>query len=125
MELSKKLGYIKGLMAGLKVDDSTNEGKVFLAITDLLEEMTEEVEMLGNVMGNVIDEIEKVKEEIIDEEFDDEDFDDDDDDFVYIDEDDDDDDDDVLDDIEAAMDNEVDFGGITLRPGFNKKPPRS
>ena len=28
MELSKKVAYLKGLMEGLKIDDSTNEGKI-------------------------------------------------------------------------------------------------
>ena len=53
MELSKKVGYIKGLMAGLKIDDSTPEGQVLAAMSDLLEEMAEEVEINSEIIDNV------------------------------------------------------------------------
>lgn len=42
-KLIKKTAYIKGLCDGLNISDSTNEGKVLLAIVDLLEDMTEEM----------------------------------------------------------------------------------
>jgi hypothetical protein len=61
MELSKKVGYIKGLMAGLKISDSTPEGQVLLAMSDLLEEMAEEIEINADIIDNVtayIDEVE-------------------------------------------------------------------
>lgn len=61
MELSKKVGYIKGLMAGLKIDESTAEGQVLAAMSDLLEEMAEEVEINAEIIDNItayIDEIE-------------------------------------------------------------------
>ena len=32
MELSKKVSYLKGLMDGLKIDESTNEGKILTAL---------------------------------------------------------------------------------------------
>ncbi len=37
----KKLEYLKGLMAGLPVDASTNEGKLFAAVIDVLDAMCE------------------------------------------------------------------------------------
>lgn len=61
MELSKKVGYIKGLMAGLKLDESTAEGQVLAAMSDLLEEMAEEIEINAEIIDNItayIDEIE-------------------------------------------------------------------
>ncbi|MCD8094937.1 MAG: hypothetical protein LUE12_02260 [Ruminococcus sp.] len=42
-ELSKKVGYVRGLMAGLSVDESTSEGKVLNAMADLLEEMSQAI----------------------------------------------------------------------------------
>lgn len=124
MELSKKVGYVRGLMAGLKVDDSTNEGKVLLAMADLLEEMSDEIEMLDEAMSDVYGVMGKLEELVGDDDFDDEDFEDDED-F----DDDEDEEMDVLDEIEAAMDDdndEVEFGGISVRSRFNgKKPPRS
>jgi hypothetical protein len=61
MELSKKVGYIKGLMAGLKVDNSTPEGQILSAMSDLLEEMAEEIEINAEIIDNItayIDEVE-------------------------------------------------------------------
>lgn len=42
-KLIKKTAYIKGLCDGLNISDSTSEGKVLLAMVDLLDEMTEEL----------------------------------------------------------------------------------
>lgn len=39
MTIGEKVSYIKGLAEGLKVDESTNEGKVITAILDVLGEM--------------------------------------------------------------------------------------
>ena len=41
MTIGEKVSYIKGLAEGLKVDESTNEGKVITAILDVLGEMAE------------------------------------------------------------------------------------
>lgn len=46
MGLSEKVAYIKGLMEGLEIDGSNKEGKVLLAISELLEEMAYSVEQL-------------------------------------------------------------------------------
>ena len=35
MTIGEKVSYIKGLAQGLKVDDSTNEGKILGAILDV------------------------------------------------------------------------------------------
>lgn len=40
MNISEKAAYLKGLMEGMKIDDSTNEGKLFKAIADLLEDIS-------------------------------------------------------------------------------------
>ncbi|MGN0634443.1 MAG: CD1247 N-terminal domain-containing protein [Oscillospiraceae bacterium] len=61
MELSKKVGYIKGLMAGLKISEETPEGMVLHAMSDLLEEMAEEIEINADIIDNItayIDEVE-------------------------------------------------------------------
>ena len=44
MELSKKVAYLKGLMEGLKIDDSTNEGKILTIMADILDEMSATVD---------------------------------------------------------------------------------
>ncbi len=73
MELSKKVGYIKGLMAGLNISDSTPEGMVLHAMSDLLEEMADEIETNAELIDDIgmyIDDLEELNG-ILDEDFDD------------------------------------------------------
>ena len=39
MELSQRVAYLKGLMDGLKIDDSTDQGKILKIMSDILEDM--------------------------------------------------------------------------------------
>lgn len=87
MELSKKVAYIKGLMDGLKIDDSTNEGKILRLMSDVLEEMAASVEDVASEVNDTVDLLDAVDEDLgnlendyygIDDDDDDEDFDDDD-----------------------------------------------
>ncbi len=39
MNITEKAAYLKGLMAGMEMDESTKEGKLFKAIADLLEDI--------------------------------------------------------------------------------------
>ena len=48
MELSQKVAYLKGLMDGLKVDESTNEGKILKVMADILDEMALTVEDIAD-----------------------------------------------------------------------------
>ncbi len=40
MTVSEKAAYLKGLMAGMKMSESSDEGKLFAAIADLLEDLS-------------------------------------------------------------------------------------
>ena len=44
MTASEKVAYLKGLAEGLGIKDSTNEGKLTLAIIDVLESMADDLE---------------------------------------------------------------------------------
>ena len=37
MELSNKAAYIKGLMEGMKIDETTDQGKVLKAMAELMQ----------------------------------------------------------------------------------------
>lgn len=63
MELSKKVGYIKGLIAGLKMDDSTPIGQVLNAMSDLLEEMADEIEINSEIINNITDYIDDIEDQ--------------------------------------------------------------
>lgn len=84
MTLSEKTAYLKGLMEGMKIDTETNEGKLFKAIVETLEDMALTVSDIEDVVDAVCDELDSIEEDldniedyILDEEdYDDEDFED-------------------------------------------------
>ena len=84
MGISEKVAYLKGLMEGLNIDEQTNEGKLFTAIVDVLDEialeiedLTDEVMELGDGLDVVSDDLSDV-EDIVDDDDDDDDDDEDD-----------------------------------------------
>jgi len=94
MTLSERTAYLKGLMEGMKLNTETDEGKLFKAIVDTLDDMALTVGDLEDVVDAVCDELDSIEEDLdtieeylLDEEEDDEDYEDeDDDDFEYDDE---------------------------------------
>ena len=44
--LTEKAAYLKGLMEGLDIDGSTKEGKILLAMKDVIEEIDEDVDQI-------------------------------------------------------------------------------
>ena len=57
MQLKEKAAYLKGLMEGLAIDDSTKEGKVLLAMQGLLAEICDAVSTLDDDLDQVYDEL--------------------------------------------------------------------
>lgn len=82
MGISEKVAYLKGLMEGLNIDEQTNEGKLFTAIVDVLDEIELEIEDLTDEVMELGDGLDVVSDDLSDVE-----------DIVYDDDDDDDDDD--------------------------------
>ena len=84
MTLSERTAYLKGLMEGMKIDTETNEGKLFKAIVDTLDDMALTVSDLEDVVDAVCDELDSIEEDLdtieeylLDDEDDDEDEEDD------------------------------------------------
>ena len=85
MTISEKAAYLKGLMDGMNLDTTTNEGKMISAIVDLLGDVTHrlaDVEETTIAISDELDEIEEdldaIEDYILDEDFDDfEDYEDD------------------------------------------------
>ena len=91
MGISEKVAYLKGLMEGMNLSADSNEGKLFRAIVDVLDEIALEVEDLTDEvmeLGDGLDVISDVLSDVEDVLFDEDDFDD------YDDEDDEDEDED-------------------------------
>lgn len=81
MEITEKVAYIKGLMDGLGVNDSTKEGKVLLAIVDVLDDIALSVNDLEDsmdLMGEQLDLLDEDVEELCEAHYDSDDYDDDD-----------------------------------------------
>lgn len=84
MGISEKVAYLKGLMEGMNLNADSNEGKLFLAIADVLDEialevgdLTDEVMELGDGLDVISDDLSDV-EDIVYDEWDDDDDDEDD-----------------------------------------------
>ncbi len=85
MTLSERTAYLKGLMEGMKIDTETNEGKLFKAIIETLDDMALTVSDMEDVVDAVCDELDSIEEDLdtieeylLDEEDEDEDYDEDD-----------------------------------------------
>ena len=91
MGISEKVAYLKGLMEGMNLSVDSNEGKLFRAIVDVLDEIALEVEDLTDEVMELGDGLDVISDDLSDVEdvlFDEDDFDD------YDDEDDEDEDED-------------------------------
>ena len=86
MGVSEKVAYLKGLMEGLKLDENSENGKLFKAIVDVLDEIALEIEDLTDEVTEVGDGLDVISDDLADLEeivYDDDDDDDDDDEPVY------------------------------------------
>ena len=74
MGISEKVSYLKGLMEGMNLSADSNEGKLFLAIADVLDEialevedLTDEVMELGDGLDVISDDLGDVEDIVYDE----------------------------------------------------------
>ena len=66
MELSEKAAYLKGLIEGLGIDESTKEGKVIRAMSELLCELSAAVREMDDDLTRAYDQINELSEELED-----------------------------------------------------------
>ncbi|MBP1532812.1 MAG: hypothetical protein J6I46_01690 [Ruminococcus sp.] len=66
MELTNKAAYLKGLMEGLKIDESTDQGKVMKAMADLMEEMAKAIEDVTVLADETIDVVDSLSDDLSD-----------------------------------------------------------
>ena len=78
MGISEKVAYLKGLMEGMNLSVDSNEGKLFRAIVDVLDEialevedLTDEVMELGDGLDVISDDLGDVEDIVYDEDEDD------------------------------------------------------
>lgn len=66
MELKEKAAYLKGLVEGLGIDETTREGKVIKAMSELLCEMAQAVDGIDEDVTQAYDQINDLSEELED-----------------------------------------------------------
>lgn len=71
MTITEKIAYIQGLAEGLGVNDSTKEGKVIIAMLDVLkdigltvEETDEELDDIADIMSDMEESISDLEDEV-------------------------------------------------------------
>jgi len=64
MTLSERTAYLKGLMEGMQIDTETNEGKLFKAIIDTLDDMALTVSDVEDVVDAICDELDVIEEDL-------------------------------------------------------------
>lgn len=62
--LSKKVGYLKGLMEGMDIDGNTANGKLMAGIIDLLTELSDRVEAMDEVLDDLNDYVESIDDDL-------------------------------------------------------------
>ncbi len=66
MGVSEKVAYLKGLMEGLKLDKDSDNGKMFKAIIDVLDEVALEIEDLTDEVMEVGDGLDVISDDLAD-----------------------------------------------------------
>ena len=66
MTIAEKVSYIKGLAEGLKLDESTNEGRIITAIIDVLGDIALNIEAIDEDLAEVTDVVTDVEEAVYD-----------------------------------------------------------
>lgn len=64
MVTAESLGYLKGLIDGLELDENTKETKVFKAIVEVLESMAEDIDDLGEELDLVEEQIDEIDDDL-------------------------------------------------------------
>ena len=65
MGITENAAYLKGLAEGLKLDESTNEGKLIVKMLDVIEEMAEKISILESANEEMFNYIEGMSEDLV------------------------------------------------------------
>ena len=64
MDICEKIAYIKGLAEGLSLDETSKEGKILVALIDLLGDITEEICDIEDGCDELMEQIDAVDEDL-------------------------------------------------------------
>lgn len=60
MTVTEKVAYLKGLMEGLSVDETSKEGKILKAVVDVLDDLAMSVEDLEDYTAELTEQVDAV-----------------------------------------------------------------
>lgn len=66
MTVTEKVSYLKGLVEGLGVDETTKEGRIVKAVVDVLDALAAEVTDLGDSVSDVSEQVDAIDEDLED-----------------------------------------------------------
>ena len=64
MTTIERVAYLKGLAEGMKIDDSTNEGKLLLNIIDVLEDIVMDVADMGDDLAEMAEQVDEIDDDL-------------------------------------------------------------
>ena len=64
--ISEKVAYIKGLAEGLKLDTSSDEGRIIAALIDVIDDLTDAVDGIAEAHDDLADYVEVIDEDLED-----------------------------------------------------------
>ncbi|MBP3706094.1 MAG: hypothetical protein J6J13_02440, partial [Clostridia bacterium] len=64
MDICEKIAYIKGLAEGLELDETTKEGKILVALIDLLGDITTEICDIEDACDDMSEQLDAVDEDL-------------------------------------------------------------
>ncbi len=65
MDILERAAYLRGLCDGLEIDGETKEGKLLLAMVDVIDELAASISDLEAVADSMSDELDEVAEELL------------------------------------------------------------
>ena len=64
MTTIEKVAYIKGLMEGMKIDESSDNGKLFKLIVDILDDLSKDVADIEDYVTELTEQVDAVDEDL-------------------------------------------------------------
>ncbi|MBQ1950430.1 MAG: hypothetical protein II363_02375 [Clostridia bacterium] len=64
MTTNEKVAYMKGLMEGMKIDDTTENGKLFALVVDVLDDLANDVADLQDYVAELTEQVDAVDEDL-------------------------------------------------------------
>ena len=64
MTTIEKVAYIKGLMEGMKIDETSDNGRLFKLIVEILDELTKDVADIEDYVAELTEQVDAVDEDL-------------------------------------------------------------